>query len=502
MSYYQKYRPRRIEELDLVSVRLSLLALLQSGKLSHAYLFVGPRGAGKTSTARILTQVINCEENKGKAVLSEACGKCNSCLSIANSSAVDVLEMDAASHRGIDDIRDLREKIGLTPVSLEKKVYIIDEVHMLTNEAFNALLKTLEEPPAHALFFLCTTEAHKVPETIVSRCVKINFTKATEEEVIRSLMKAVTGEKLKVADDVLKLIAKVTDGSFREGHKVLEQLATMGNEITAEIVEKMLGTTSGQMLGDLLQWSINGESHRVVTAFEELEKKGVKAQTLLLDLLLETKIKFEKEILAGHKNLQLESLMMKLIESAEKIKMSPLPLLPIEMALLSSKPVDVRERVIPPVPAVSVEKRFIAKVPVTEHKTVKEDNVVTHVYEGPLADINKIKTGWHELVNRLAPQNQSVAGLLRSAAPIDIEGKSLTIEVFYKFHKDQLDQDARKKVIEDEIAKIWGPISIKCILGEKRHSNQEQPIPLEKHDTVVQMSPVTTEQKVEDIFGV
>jgi DNA polymerase-3 subunit gamma/tau len=189
MNLYLKYRPKTIDELDLVGVRKILTDIVKANKVAHAYLLTGPRGSGKTSTARVLARMVNCEKNGEK--LGEPCNKCSACQSILNSSAVDVIEIDAASNRGIDDIRELKEKIRLSPAILPKKVYIIDEVHMLTSEAFNALLKTLEEPPSHSLFILCTTEAHKVPETIVSRCAAIQFTKATSSEMLRSFKRVI-----------------------------------------------------------------------------------------------------------------------------------------------------------------------------------------------------------------------------------------------------------------------------------------------------------------------
>ena len=200
MSYYQKYRPERIADLDLDSARDLLLGNLKAGKLSHAYLLVGPRGSGKTSTARILARLVNCEKNsrtqeiKNSNGYVEPCGKCEACVSIKNGSAVDIMEIDAASNRGIDDIRSLREKVRLAPAVLSTKVYIIDEVHQLSNDAFNALLKTLEEPPKKVVFILCTTESGKIPATIASRCTKIVFHKAGEEELVRALMRAAAGE--------------------------------------------------------------------------------------------------------------------------------------------------------------------------------------------------------------------------------------------------------------------------------------------------------------------
>ncbi len=191
MVFYRKYRPQNINELDSQDVRERLVSVLSKDNV-HAMLFTGPKGLGKTSTARIVAKVLNCEsltEKGRKAGKLEPCNKCDQCISISNGSNIDVLEIDGASNRGIDEIRDLREKIKLSSARANKKVYIIDEVHMLTTEAFNALLKTLEEPPSHVVFILCTTEPHKVPATIASRCFQISFKKATDEELTRALLR-------------------------------------------------------------------------------------------------------------------------------------------------------------------------------------------------------------------------------------------------------------------------------------------------------------------------
>ena len=236
MVYYRKYRPQKISELDLATVREKLTAILSSKELPHAFLFTGTKGLGKTSSARILAKAINCANPKG----IEPCNVCDNCVSITNGSNIDVLEIDAASNGGVDEMRSLREKVKFSSSGLKKKVYIIDEVHMLSSGAFNALLKTLEEPPSHVVFVLCTTELHKLPATVISRTFQIQFEKPTKEELVVSLSRIVKGEGLEVEKGVLEEIFDRAEGSFRDGAKILEELSlnAMGGKITKELFEK------------------------------------------------------------------------------------------------------------------------------------------------------------------------------------------------------------------------------------------------------------------------
>ena len=212
--FYTQYRPQRFSELvGLDKVAQAILSQLAKGAIPHALFFCGPRGTGKTTTARLVAKALNCAK-PGKD--NEPCGKCPSCKAVAAGRFLDLIEIDAASNRGIDDIRDLREKIKLLPTEAKYKVYIIDEVHMLTTEAFNALLKTLEEPPKHAVFILCTTDPQKVPATIKSRCQRFEFKRASVASVVQKLETIVADQQVAVAKEDLKLIAAASQGGFRD----------------------------------------------------------------------------------------------------------------------------------------------------------------------------------------------------------------------------------------------------------------------------------------------
>ena len=237
--------------MDLVSVRENLTKTLSSSYKPHAYLFSGPKGTGKTSAARIVAKILNCsvtfpklaKAEKVKDSGIEPCNECESCVAITEGRHLDVIEIDAASNRGIDEIRDLRDKIRLAPAGGRNKIYIIDEVHMLTNDAFNALLKTLEEPPEHTVFILATTEPEKLPETILSRSSKFVFNKANRDEILHALKRVVKGEKIKIDDSSLSLIAEHADGSFRDATKFLEQAVNKKLSSLAD-VSGMLGWDS------------------------------------------------------------------------------------------------------------------------------------------------------------------------------------------------------------------------------------------------------------------
>ncbi|MFA5026164.1 MAG: DNA polymerase III subunit gamma/tau, partial [Candidatus Shapirobacteria bacterium] len=232
--FHLKYRPSKITELDLPEVSDKIKSIILSKNEFQSLLFAGPKGSGKTSAARILAKAVNCTKLKD----SEACGKCDNCLEIEKGNSLDIIEIDAASNRGIDDVRGLKENAYLSPIRLKKKVFIIDEVHMLTKEAFNALLKLIEEPPKDTLFILCTTDAQKIPETVLSRLLKVNFRKGKENELEKCLEKIVKGENIEIEEAGRKLLIQNSDGSFRNLQRTFNEICLQfGNKISEEQVK-------------------------------------------------------------------------------------------------------------------------------------------------------------------------------------------------------------------------------------------------------------------------
>jgi DNA polymerase-3 subunit gamma/tau len=272
LALYRKWRPQTFGEIiGQEHIIRTLKNAVESGRTGHAYLFCGTRGTGKTTTAKVLAKALNCPEREGP----EPCNSCESCKNITDGLSVDVIEIDAASNRGIDEIRDLREKIKFAPAMAKFRVYIIDEVHMLTNEAFNALLKTLEEPPRHAVLILATTEPHKVPLTILSRCQRFDFRRIEPADIITRLSEVAAGAGLEVEEEALRLIARAAQGGLRDALSILDQGAAFGDmKVTAADVHNILGTVRIDALSRMAGCLAAGETGPALNLVAELTFEG------------------------------------------------------------------------------------------------------------------------------------------------------------------------------------------------------------------------------------
>ena len=309
LALYRKYRPNNFNDLVGQSgVATIIKNEILNNKISHAYLFSGPRGTGKTSTAKIIAKMINCS-NLGTD--GTPCGKCESCLNFNSSS--DIVEIDAASNNGVDEIRDLRDKVNLVPTIGKYKVYIIDEVHMLTVQAFNALLKTLEEPPAHVVFILATTEFYKIPATVVSRCQKFQFLKFSNDEIVDKLSNISSIENISVSNDILYEIARLSDGGLRDAINMLDQLSSFGNgKIDIDDLYTLNGVVSYVEISNLLVFIRNNDIVNIASFIDNIDRSGKNIDRFINDLLV-----FLKDVLLYKNEFNLDNLGIK--DKREKI---------------------------------------------------------------------------------------------------------------------------------------------------------------------------------------
>ena len=363
---YRKYRPQYFSEVVGQDHVIQTLAnAVKSGRVSHAYLFSGPRGCGKTTTARILAKAVNCLDRKADG--AEPCGKCASCTEIASGRSIDLIEIDAASHRGIDDIRELRDGIKFVPTKAKYKVFIIDECHQLSKDAANALLKTLEEPPGHAIFILATTEIHKMLPTILSRCQRFDFRKLKQEELIGRLKNLAQKEKTKIDRAALELIAAYAGGSVRDAESLLGQVLVFSGmkketeTIKVSDIRDLLGIVEIKVIGDFVDLLEQKKAADAVNFLNAVTDKGFDLQEfnknlinylrqgLILSLIginekgdLTTAGLTDEEFaklkiqVTALKIERLRKFIELFLSAQEKIRYSPIPQLPLELAIIEA----------------------------------------------------------------------------------------------------------------------------------------------------------------------
>ena len=519
-AFYRKWRPQTLAEIvGQEQVTKTLGNALSSGRVSHAYLFYGPRGTGKTSTGRILAKALNCL-NDGKG---EPCNNCDMCRAITEGRALDVIEVDAASNTGVDDIRSLREKVNYAPNQARYKVYIIDEVHMLSNSASNALLKTLEEPPPYIIFILATTEAHKIPATILSRCQRFDFRRISRPDVISKLARICETEGIKLEPEGLNLIAKSATGSLRDAENLLEQMTTYyGTEISLNQVQAILGITGDQRAKELLRHIVAGDVAGGVTTINGVNSDGLDLrqfnrevveylrQLLLVktgsedavDITAEDKAELKQ--LAAKTSLAHISKAIKLFGQLE-IGFDNYSTLPLELALVDcaqppdetkesppAQPVRPKQEPPPPVKKAYPPKPPTAKAePVTEpaarpepaHKPVAEPKAKpaeakaksTKANDTPATpptelnnEIERLRVNWKDVMEQ-APEEvkrTSAIAILRSAGvkPVAIEGDTVILAFKYPIHKDKMETIENQQVARAIISNFLGrPCQVRCV---------------------------------------
>ena len=357
---YRKYRPQTFAEfIGQEHIVRTLTNAISGEMISHAYLFAGPRGSGKTTLARLLSKAVNCQNRKKGEF--EPCNKCSSCSEIMEGRSMDLMEIDAASHRGIDDARELIDGIRFMPTKSKYKVFIIDESHQLTREAANALLKTLEEPPAHAIFILATTEIHKMIPTIVSRCQRFDFRRLTLPEIMKKLERITEKEKVKIEKPALEQIALNSEGSFRDAESLLDQVFTLygEKEIKVEDIKDLLGLVETELVSKFTDFLGQKNPAGAINFLNELVEKGMNleefAKTLInylrKALILKimgidgnpiisglTKEELQKlnEQAKNFKEEELRKILNLFLDAQNKMKYSPIPQLPLELAIIEA----------------------------------------------------------------------------------------------------------------------------------------------------------------------
>jgi DNA polymerase-3 subunit gamma/tau len=493
--FYRKWRPQTLTELiGQEPVAQTLRNALSSGRVSHAYLFCGPGGTGKTSTARILAKAVNCLTNGDV----EPCNTCAICQAINEGRALDIIEIDAASNTGVDDIRSLREKVNYAPNQARYKVYIIDEVHMLSNSASNALLKTLEEPPPHVIFILATTEAHKILPTIMSRCQRFDFRRLSQADVVSKLTHICQTEGIKMEPESLKLIAKSATGSLRDAENLLQQLTTYyGAKIKLQQVQSILGITGDwrakelakhiirndlsagmvtinsvnddgldlrqftrelvEYLRALLLTKTGSDEALDLTAEDIAELKDLAAKASLGQILKATKLFGQLELgLDNYSTLPLELALVECTPTSEETKVSPIK--PVKEEMPQPQKATIIPTTPPPEPAEAEHEPEPAEVAASP-APVETAATVTPTPE-PGGEIERLRTEWKRVIEQAPAELKRTAAMaiLRSAGvrPVEVKDNIVSLAFRYPYHKEQIEKIENQKVAEQILSNFLG----------------------------------------------
>lgn len=490
-TLYRKYRPQTFNEVvGQNHIKVTLQNEIQSGKIAQAYLFCGPRAVGKTTLARVLSKAVNCIKRKNDEV--EPCNKCEICEEITSGRNMDIIEIDAASHTGVDNVREnIIASARVAPSRCKYKVFIIDEVHMLSVSAFNALLKIIEEPPANVIFILCTTEIHKVPTTIISRCQRFDFKRIGTVEIAKKLGFIAGKEGIKVDKEILEDVARRSEGYMRDAESIFGQIISIsGKEVTRAEADLVLPRSDVNEIINLVDCLAKKDSAGGVRLINSLVDGGVNLRTFTDDLIeilrkmmlakinpslsealaLELGESLEIKINEAGGNLSIEQIIAyieKFIEAKNSLRESFIPQLPLELAVvelcLSAAPIIAREAkysAIPSQPAapVNVEQK-------TASKPLDESN----------PDIIEINAKWPEVLTKIKKYNHSLSFILRVCKPINLEGNKLFLAFKYKFHKDRISDLQIRGMVENVLKEVYNKLLlIEAVVDENLEINSDQ----------------------------
>jgi DNA polymerase-3 subunit gamma/tau len=460
-ALYREYRPTTLEGvIGQEHITDTLKNALKKGSISHAYLFTGPKGVGKTSIARILAHEINGIKYTDESI------------------HLDIIEIDAASNRRIDEIRDLRDKVHIAPTSSKYKVYIIDEVHMLTREAFNALLKTLEEPPAHVVFILATTEAHKVPDTIISRTQRFTFKPISEEKALSHLRSIADKEKIKISDEALTLLADHGGGSFRDSISMLDQLAGLGKDkFEVDDVRMLLGVPSVELIENMVSAIESNNISAVFETVQNLREQGIDSGRAALSI----SSALRNKMINGETKLD-HAKAVKLLKDLLPLTLGSNDFIGLELAIIDAIDVATSENVVvakpaPPKQEVPTtekeEKKEIESLkpetakPVKSLEPVSENTVIASESDldepkKPAKPVKFNNDSWNELLDSLKKKHNTLYGVLRMAEPNQDEGL-IELNFKFSFHKKQVDTPQNAAILKDFINTYFGTKNFKTV---------------------------------------